>query len=103
MAELISIIMPAYNAENFIGSAIESVLDQTYLNWELIVVNDGSTDQTAAIVETFAASDKRIKCISQPNMRQGAARNTGIKNSRGDLIAFLDADDLWLPGKLELL
>jgi len=100
--DLVSIIMPAYNAERYIAASIESVLAQTYSNWELIVVDDGSTDNTAAVVQEFVARDPRIKYIFQENGRLGKARNTSIRNSTGPLIAFLDSDDLWLPAKLEM-
>jgi teichuronic acid biosynthesis glycosyltransferase TuaG len=98
---LVSIIMPAYNAEKYIQAAILSVLNQTYVNWELIIVNDGSNDATQSIIDEFNAEDKRIKLINQKNKRLGGARNTGIKNSSGEWIAFLDSDDLWEPFKLE--
>jgi len=93
--------MPAYNAERYIAESIQSVLDQTYGNWELVVVDDGSTDKTAETVQRFAASDNRVKYIFQQNSRLGKARNTGVENSSGSLIAFLDSDDLWLSEKLE--
>lgn len=99
---LVSIIMPAYNAENFISESIESVIGQTYANWELIIVDDGSTDNTRNVVHSYINQDSRIHYFFQENARQAKARNTGIKNSKGDIIAFLDADDLWLPKKLEL-
>lgn len=99
---LVSIIMPAYNAENFISESIESVIGQTYANWELIIVDDGSTDNTRNVVHSYINQDSRIHYFFQENARQAKARNTGIKNSKGDIIAFLDADDLWLPQKLEL-
>lgn len=99
---LVSIIMPAYNAENFISESIESVIGQTYANWELIIVDDGSTDNTRNVVLRYINRDTRIHYFFQENARQAKARNTGIKNSKGDIIAFLDADDLWLPQKLEL-
>lgn len=98
----VSIIMPAYNAEQYITESIRSVLDQTYRNWELIVVDDGSTDKTAEIVQGFTVKDKRIKYIFQENGRLGKARNTGLKDSTGRFIAFLDSDDLWVKEKLEL-
>lgn len=98
----VSIIMPAYNAENFISESIESVIGQTYANWELIIVDDGSTDNTRNVVHSYINQDSRIHYFFQENARQAKARNTGIKNSKGDIIAFLDADDLWLPQKLEL-
>jgi teichuronic acid biosynthesis glycosyltransferase TuaG len=93
--------MPAYNAEKYIAASIESVLTQTYSNWELIVVDDGSTDRTATVVQEFVSRDSRIKYIFQENGRLGKARNTGIMNATGSLIAFLDSDDLWVPIKLE--
>jgi glycosyltransferase involved in cell wall biosynthesis len=93
--------MPAYNAEKFIAESIQSVLDQTYKNWELLVVDDGSTDKTAEIALRLGEKESRIKYIFQPNGRLGKARNTGIQNSSGSLVAFLDSDDLWLPEKLQ--
>ncbi|HJS22787.1 MAG TPA: glycosyltransferase family A protein [Pyrinomonadaceae bacterium] len=99
--DLISVIMPAHNAEKYIAASIESVLAQTYSNWELIVVDDGSTDSTATVVQEFVKRDPRIKYKFQENGRLGKARNTAIRNSTGPLIAFLDSDDLWMPGKLE--
>ena len=99
---LVSIIMPAYNAERFINESIDSVLNQTYLNWELIVIDDESTDTTAALVETKIALDNRIKYFWKRNAGAGIARNFGIARSRGSLIAFLDADDLWLDSKLAI-
>lgn len=101
MQPLVSVIMPAYNAERYIADAIKSVVSQTYANWELIVVDDGSADETANIVRRLAGADERVKYLHQENGRQGKARNTGVSNSTGPLIAFLDADDLWLSSKLE--
>jgi teichuronic acid biosynthesis glycosyltransferase TuaG len=97
---IISVIMPAYNAEKYIPQSIKSVICQTYPNWELIVVDDGSTDSTAQIIKSFASIDKRIKYVFQDNGKQGKARNTGIENAEGELIAFVDADDIWFPEKL---
>jgi len=99
--QLVSIIMPAYNAEKYIADSIRSALAQTYSNWELIVVDDGSTDSTSTIVQEFVDREPRIKYIFQENGRLGKARNTGIRNARGSLIAFLDSDDLWVATKLE--
>jgi len=99
--ELVSIIMPAYNAGNYIAASIQSVLAQTYPDWELIVVDDGSTDNTANVIQQFVRRDGRVKYIFQENGRLGKARNTGIMNSGGPLIAFLDSDDLWVETKLE--
>lgn len=94
--------MAAFNGERYIAESIASVINQTYHNWELIVVDDGSTDRTREIVLGFQQSDARIKYIYQPNSGQGSARNNGIERSQGELIAFLDQDDLWLPDKLKL-
>lgn len=98
----VSIIMPAYNGERYLTAAIESVLEQTYAKWELIIVDDGSTDNTARLVSEISETDNRIRYLYQANAGQANARNAGIKYSRGDLIAFLDQDDLWLKEKLAL-
>lgn len=99
--ELISILMPAYNAGEFIADSIRSVIEQTYVHWELIIINDGSTDNTLSIAQSFSNQDHRIRVISRENGKMAAARNTGIANARGSWIAFLDSDDLWTPDKLE--
>jgi teichuronic acid biosynthesis glycosyltransferase TuaG len=99
---LISVVMPAYNAEKHIAESITSVINQTWPNWELIIIDDGSTDQTAAVVQPFL-SDARIAYRYQPNAKQGVARNTGLAASNGRFIAFLDSDDLWLPQMLETM
>lgn len=92
--------MPAFNAAPFIGSAIESVLTQTHPAWELIVVDDGSTDDTRAVAERFAKQDNRITVLQQSNKKQGPARNLAIRHAQGEWLAFLDADDYWVPEKL---
>jgi glycosyltransferase involved in cell wall biosynthesis len=97
---LISVVIPAYNAGKYIAQAINSVQGQTYTNWELIIINDGSTDNTAETVEKFL-SDKRITNYYQRNSGVSVARNNGIEKSSGKYIAFLDADDVWLPRNLE--
>ncbi|MFP5042382.1 glycosyltransferase family 2 protein [Parasediminibacterium sp. JCM 36343] len=97
----VSIIMPAYNAEKYIAESIQSAREQTFDDWELIVVDDGSTDTTAKIVKEAAIKDDRIVYIYKENKKLPAARNTCIRNSKGDFIAFLDADDLWMPEKLQ--
>ena len=94
----ISVVIPAFNEERYIGDAIESVLAQTLPASEVIVVDDGSTDETAAI----AAGYEGVRVLSQPNRGLGAARNAGFAASSGELLAFHDADDLMLPGKLEV-
>lgn len=99
--ELISIIMPAYNSGEYIDDAVNSVINQTYTDWELIIVNDGSTDNTAQKVKSWIKKDNRIQYYYQENGKQGKARNLGISKSQGKYLAFLDADDLWLPEKLE--
>jgi glycosyltransferase involved in cell wall biosynthesis len=96
---LVSIMMPAYNAAKYIGQAIESVLSQTYPNWELIIVNDGSKDGTADIIACF--QDERIKAIFQHNSGEANARNMALKAVQGEYLAFLDADDVYLPNHLE--
>ncbi|MFD2999149.1 glycosyltransferase family 2 protein [Pontibacter toksunensis] len=93
--------MPAYNAGQMIDESIRSVLQQTYQDWELIIVDDGSVDNTKEISLAYTEIDKRVKYVYQPNGRQGKARNNGIRNSSGTYVAFLDADDLWHPEKLE--
>lgn len=95
---LVSVITPAYNAGVFIEDAIKNVLNQTYQNFEHIIIDDGSTDNTAQIVHSF--SDPRIKYILEKNSGQSFARNTGIEVARGKYVAFLDADDLFFPNKL---
>ncbi len=93
----VSIITPLYNGERFIAQTIESVLAQTYTDWEMLIVNDGSTDNGHKIALSYAEKDERIKVFSQPNAGSAAARNNGIKNAKGRYIALLDADDLWEP------
>ena len=94
----ISVIIPTYNYANFIREALDSVFNQTFQDFEIIVVDDGSTDDTKAIIESYG---DRVIYISQKNQGPAIARNTGIMSSRGTYIAFLDADDLWYPDKLE--
>lgn len=93
--------MPVFNAEEFLRESIESVIAQTFKNWELIIIDDESTDSSAAIIDDYAASDKRIRSLWQPNGKQGKARNLGINQSAGHFLAFLDADDYWFPEFLE--
>ena len=98
---LVSIIMPAYNAELHIAESIESVISQTYSNWELLITDDRSTDNTQQIINEYAIKDQRIRqFINEQNGGAGVARNNSIKQANGRFIAFLDADDLWLPEKL---
>ena len=89
----ISIIVPAYNVGKWISKTIESVLNQTYSNWELIVINDGSTDNTGAIIDLYAQKDNRIKAVHQPNAGLISVRETGVLLATGDYIGFIDGDD----------
>lgn len=98
---LATVIIPSYNYGHFLGQSIESVQAQTYQNWECIVVDDGSTDDTGALVKQFTEKDDRVKYLRQENQGLAAARNTGITNSAGDYLQFLDADDLLEAHKLE--
>lgn len=99
---LVSIITPTYNSDRFISMTINSILAQTYKDWELIIVDDFSSDNTVSIVQNFIESDSRIKLI-QLSLNSGAAvaRNLAIRASMGRYIAFLDSDDVWFPQKLE--
>lgn len=100
--ELISIIMAAYNAEKTIEQAIESVLNQTYSNFELLVVNDCSEDQTVSLVRRIAEKDRRVRLISnKKNSGVSFTRKHGLKEATGKWIAILDSDDAWAPEKLE--
>jgi glycosyltransferase involved in cell wall biosynthesis len=103
MNNLVSIIMPCYNAEKFIGEAIESVLLQSYQNWELFVVDDCSTDSSAKIIQSFSKKDSRISYHKTdfPTGSPVIPRNIAIEKSKGRFIAFLDSDDVWFPTKLE--
>jgi len=94
----LSIVMSVYNGANYVSDAIESILNQSYDNFEFIIVNDGSTDNSLKIIESF--TDKRIKIINQDNQGLVAALNTAIKAASGDLIARQDADDISLPERL---
>lgn len=93
--QLVSIVIPAYNAARYLSETIVSVINQTYTNWELIVVNDGSKDETLSIAKSFANKDPRIHIIDKSNSGVSDSRNTGIKVAKGDVLFFLDADDVW--------
>ena len=102
MQELVSVVMPAYNAEKYISEAIQSVLNQTYRNFELIIVDDGSTDKTWQIIQSY--NDSRIIAIRhQQNKGVAEARNTALNIAKGKWVALIDADDVWLPERLEKL
>ncbi|HBG78409.1 MAG TPA: hypothetical protein DDW84_06125 [Phycisphaerales bacterium] len=95
---LISVVIPAYNAAGFIRRTIDSILAQTYTDYEIVVVDDGSTDDTGEIVKSYGG---KVRYIYQKNAGDGPARNTGISNAKGDWIAFIDHDDEWMPDKLQ--
>ena len=94
---LISIILPLYNGKSLVSKSIGGVLSQTFTNWELIVVDDGSTDGGAAHIESTYPN---VRVIRQPNTGVASARNNGIRHASGDIVAFLDQDDEWLPNKM---
>ena len=101
---LVSIIIPLYNSENYVHKTIESILNQTYKNFELIIVDDASTDNSIKIINSYIRDDKRIKLIQSSSNFGGPARprNIGIRKSKGEYIAFCDNDDLWENNKLEM-
>ena len=102
MSNLISIITPNYNCERFISQTIESVLAQSYTNWEMIIVDDCSTDKSYQIALDYAGKDSRIKVLrNEKNSGAAVSRNNALDVAKGDYIAFLDSDDLWEPQKLE--
>lgn len=96
----VSVVMPVYNVAAYVAAAIASVLAQSFKDFELLIVDDGSTDHSVQLCEQFA--DKRIRIIRQKNRGLAGARNTGIRHARGQFVAFLDSDDLWTPNKLDV-
>lgn len=102
MHPLISIIVPTYNRESIISRTINSIKKQTFCDWELIIVDDGSTDNTKSVVKEFL-KDERIRYYSFPNMGASIARNIGIGLAKGELAGFLDSDDIWTDGRLKLI
>lgn len=100
---LVSVIMPMYNSARYVAESIESVIAQTYSNWELMVIDDGSIDDSIKIVKEYSRRDDRIKLLFNDNHvgNPSAPRNYGIEKAQGEFIAFLDSDDVWLPEKLE--
>jgi len=94
----ISVIIPVFNCEKYLGEAIQSVIDQTYQLYEIIVVNDGSTDKSSSVAKSFSIN---VKLFNKDNGGTATAINYGVKRSKGNFLAFLDADDIWLPEKLE--
>ena len=98
----ITVVMPAFNSRSAIERSLQSVASQSFANWELIVVDDNSSDQTSDLIQKYAESDSRINVYSLPKRRGPAfARNFAMKKASGDFIAFLDSDDMWLPEKIE--
>src|SRR5882762_3527509 len=97
----VSVIVPAYNAARYLRAAIDSVVSQTYADWELILIDDGSTDETRSVVHSYVATlGMKLRYVYQSNRGLPAARNTGIQWAQGEFIAILDADDVWLPARL---
>jgi glycosyltransferase involved in cell wall biosynthesis len=100
---MVSIITPSYNSSKFIAQAIESALAQTYKNWEMIIIDDMSSDNSTEIVEKYLQADKRIRLIKlEKNIGPALARNQAIERANGKYIAFLDSDDIWQPNKLQI-
>lgn len=100
---VVSVIMPVYNAERLLAGSVDSVIAQTFADWELVCFNDASTDGSLAVLERYAASDPRIRVIDSPvNVKQGAGRNRAIREARGEYVMFLDADDSLRPDALSL-
>ena len=100
---LVSVIIPVFNAQKYLSYCIDSLLNQTYSNIEVILVNDGSTDQSESIIQSFLVRDQRIKCISQVNAGPSIARNKGMIEAAGEFICFIDADDFVPNNYIQLL
>ena len=100
----VSVVMPMYNGLHYVGEAIERIISQTFEDWELLVIDDTSTDGSPEVVREYCARDKRIKLLTNNSDLHGAgpARNIGIENAVGEYVAMMDADDISLPGRLEL-
>src|SRR5215211_4851514 len=101
MSKLVSVVVPIYNRSSYVRAALDSLRAQTYVHWEAIVVDDGSTDGSGEVVRDLAAEDERICPYRQENRGAAEARNAGVERAKGEFIAFLDSDDAWLPEKLE--
>ena len=103
MNELVSIITPCYNSEKFLDECISSVLNQTYQNWEMLIVDDNSSDNSSILINSYSKKDERIKPhYLNDNIGAAMARNKAISKAKGKYLAFLDSDDVWLPKKLEV-
>ena len=103
LAPLVSVIVPVYNVEKYLGRCLDSVIDQTYRNLEIILINDGSTDRSGEICQHYAEKDPRIRVLTQKNQGLSAARNTGLDHMAGEYIVFVDSDDYVAPGMVEIL
>lgn len=90
---LVSIIMPVYNAENYLRNSLDDIINQTYANWELLCVNDGSVDSSIDIIKEYQSKDNRVGLVNQANSGVGVARNNGLKEAHGKYVLFLDSDD----------
>ena len=99
----ISVVIPVYNTQNYLNECIDSVLNQSFKDFEIICINDGSTDNSLSILSDYEVSDERIKVISQQNRGLGASRNEGLKLAQGEYVLFLDSDDYLTPDALEKL
>src|SRR5689334_11381918 len=99
---LVSVLMPAYNVEKFVAEAVESILQQTFEEFELNIIDDGSTDGTLSILERYAQRDRRIRLVSRPNQGVVRTRNELLDMSRGELIAKMDSDDISTPDRFQL-
>lgn len=102
MSPIVSIIVPVYNCERFISETLESIVRQTFRDFELLIIDDGSTDDSKLIIKHFGTLDARLKYVYQPNKGVSAARNNGFRQASGKFLAFLDSDDVWLNNNLEL-
>ncbi len=98
----ISVVIPAFNCAGYLDESVKSVLSQSFQDFEIIIVNDGSTDSTLEVAHHLAQNDSRIKVLSHKNSKQGKTRNAGVAAAKGTYIAFLDGDDIWFPNKLEM-
>ena len=103
MSQLVSIIIPAYNAARYLPRSVASALAQTYTNIEVVIVDDGSTDETGAVSEQLSQQDNRLRVVHQENLGPAEARHNGFKAATGDFIAYLDADDELLPDAITFL
>lgn len=101
--KLVSVVIPVYNVENYLNDCVKSVVNQTYQNLEIILVDDGSTDSSPQMCDQYAKQDNRIKVIHQENSGVAIARNVGIKNASGSYLYFLDSDDYLVPNAIQIM